>query len=382
MKLLEDKDLYSLIKHKEMPCISIYLPTHRAGSDTREDPIRFKNLLNNCQARLESEYSQQKIEDFLKPGFDLLGNSIIWRHMKQGLAVFMSPSFSQCLQLPLMPEEQFNIGEFFSILPLIPSLIKTKPYYILVLSQKKIKLLKAGYESISEVELPDFPKSIDEFLQYDVTEEHIQMHTTPLGKSIGSDAQFHGQGNIADDRRRKNNIQRYIKKTAREVEKQLQGQKAPLILAGVEYGQAIYRQCNLYRYLLEDGISGEFGQLDIEKLRHKAWGIVEPYFHRDIEECLGRYQDLRDTKVTSADIREILPASYEGRVETLLVDINQDVRGNFEPEFLRVKVHDYKAAGDEDLLNLAAIYSLKSGAEVCPVTSEKTGIPLAAVFRY
>jgi hypothetical protein len=382
MELLQDKDLYSLIKHKEKPCVSIYLPTHQAGSDTREDPIRLKNLLSKCKARLEPEYPRQKREELLKPGFELLRDGAAWQHMDNGLAIFTSPSFYQYLQLPLMPEERLHVGDFFFILPLIPSLIKTKTCYILVLSQKKIRLLKAGYENVSEVELPDFPTSIDEFLRYDVAEEHIQMHTTPVGKSAGSDALFHGQGNIADDARRKKNIERYMKKTAKAVEKQLQGQTAPLVLAGVEYEQSIYRQASSYRYLLEESIAGEFGQLDVKRLQQKARDIVEPHFHQDVEACLARYQNLVDTERTSTDIREILPASYEGRVDTLLVDINQHIRGKFEPDFRRVDVRDSEESQDEELLNLAAIYSLRSNARVCPISAEKSGMPVAAVFRY
>ena len=244
--------------------------------------------------------------------------------------------------------------------------------------------MQANCNNIHEIELHNVPRNIDEILQYDVTEEHLQMHTVPRGKSAGSGALFHGQGNSADDARRKKNIERYLNEVAKGVDKQLQGQVVPLVLAGVEYEQAIYRQCSSYRHILEEGISSEFGQLDIEELQHRAWNIVQPYFDRDIEECIAKYQKLVNTQKASTNIKEILPAAYTGRIDTLLVDINKHVPGKFEPEFQQVKIHERVEDEDEDLLNLAAIYSLRSDAKVCSIAKEKIpgGGPLAAIFRY
>ena len=384
MKTFTSIDLKTLIQHDEYPSISIYLPTHIKGSDTRQNPIRLKNSLNSCQTRLESEYSLKKVFELLRLGFDILSESMSWKHHSRGLALFMSPSYSQYFDLSFIPEEKLHIGKFFHILPLIHILIKERNYYILVLRQKGIKLLQANYNSIHEVELHNVPKSIDEILQYDVDEKHIQMQTTPFGKSAGSDALFHGQGNIADETRRKKNIERYLKAIARGIDKQLQGQISPLVLAGVEYEQAIYRQHSTYKYLMEEGISTEPGQLNNEQLQHKAWNIVQSYLNRDIEKCSANYQNLAKTKMASSNIREILPAAHAGRINTLLVDTNKHVPGTFEPELQQVNIHQSDEAGDEDLLNLAAIYSLKSNAKVYPFTEKKvTDVePLAVTFRY
>ena len=383
MKPFTSIDLKTLIQHNEYPCISIYLPTHITGRSVRQDPIRLKNLLNDCQAKLESEHSQKKVCKLLEPGFDLLSNSLFWGHQSQGLALFISPSFSQCFHLTLMPDEKSYLGKCFYIMPLIPAILRDKAYYILVLSQKLISFFQADCNDINEIELYNVPKKIDDILKYDVAEEHIQMHTTPFGKSAGTNAVFHGQGNIADDARRKKNIERYLKKIAKGVDNQLQGQTVPLVLAGVEYEQAMFRQCSSYKNLLKEGIISEFGQIDVQELHHQAQAILEPHFNRDIEECLSKYQNFVNTKMTSTDIKEIVPAAYTGRIDTLLVDIDKYISGTFEPESQQININESNETTDEeDLLNLATIYSLKSDAKICPITSEKIGGPSAAVFRY
>ncbi len=53
MDLLQKDELKTLIQKPEGPCVSIYMPTHRAFPDTKQDPIRFKNLLREAEERLK-----------------------------------------------------------------------------------------------------------------------------------------------------------------------------------------------------------------------------------------------------------------------------------------------------------------------------------------
>ena len=48
----EIRDLLSLEAGR--PCVSIYMPTYRSGSETQQNPIRLKNLLRSIQDRPRS----------------------------------------------------------------------------------------------------------------------------------------------------------------------------------------------------------------------------------------------------------------------------------------------------------------------------------------
>lgn len=48
MDLLALDELGALAAQDAAPCVSLFMPTHRAGEDTRQDPIRFKNLLGRA----------------------------------------------------------------------------------------------------------------------------------------------------------------------------------------------------------------------------------------------------------------------------------------------------------------------------------------------
>src|SRR5438105_15663998 len=60
-------DLDELVAMDARPAVSLYLPTHVAGREIRQDPIRLKNLLSSAAERLAAIWRRPEIEDFLGP---------------------------------------------------------------------------------------------------------------------------------------------------------------------------------------------------------------------------------------------------------------------------------------------------------------------------
>jgi hypothetical protein len=56
------------------PAVSIYLPTHLAGREIRQDQIRLKNLLSAAAERLAATRRRPEIEDLLTPAEALAGD--------------------------------------------------------------------------------------------------------------------------------------------------------------------------------------------------------------------------------------------------------------------------------------------------------------------
>jgi hypothetical protein len=84
-------DLDELVAMDARPALSIYFPTHIAGREIRQDPIRLKNLLSSAADRLAATWRRPEIEDFLGPAESLVGDEEFWRHQQQGLAAFLAP---------------------------------------------------------------------------------------------------------------------------------------------------------------------------------------------------------------------------------------------------------------------------------------------------
>jgi len=381
---LKTIDIQELLNVERDPCISIYLPTHRTGSEIKQDPIRFKNFLRKCEKQLIARgFAGQRASELLRPGFDLLQNALVWSHQKKGLAAFISADLFRWHSLALEFQEQLWIDRHFHIKPLVPLLMRDSRFYILSLSQGRTRLYEADDLQIREKPIPGAPRSLAELLQYDETEEHIQLHTTPKGKSAGSAAIFHGHGNIADDARHKKDIDRYVKAISKAVEKRLAAESCPMVLAGVEYLQAAYRESTSYPSLVEEGVAGSGDELHENELHKAALRIVQSHSQQQTRDRLAKYGDLSGTDYVSTDIRKILPAANHGRVNTLFVDHQKSLWG--KPNGERVKqVRSEPKPGDRELIDLVTRLTLIHNGAVYSVTQEKLPEqqPVAAIFRY
>ncbi len=382
MKYFTATDLKKLLSSSEYPAISIYLPTHVTAGDIRQDTISLKNMLASCRERLERQWPHEKVLGFLKPGHDLLNDAMFWQYQSEGLFIFISPGHSDFFNLPISPPARLSIGRFAHVAPLIPAIAETAGFYILVLCQKKPRLYQATHTDVKEVELRDVPASIDEVLKYDVTEEYIQAHTAPRRTTIGTDAVFHGAGDVPDDAHRKKNIERYIRAVAKGIDKELAGRKTPLVLAGVEYERALYKQYSNYRNIIEDGFGLNGGQLEVKQIQCKGRDIVKAHIEAENARWLWAYRNTVSSGRTSDDIRQIVPAAFMGRVDTLLVNIEGSVYGTFDVGSAQVTVHEQAAEDDEDLLNLAVILSLRNDARVLSIAAREISAPAAAIFKY
>jgi hypothetical protein len=166
----------------------------------------------------------------------------------------------------------------------------------------------------------------------------------------------------------------------------LKNQKAPLVVAGVEYLHPIYQEGNTYPHLVEQGITGNPEILKPEELHDEAWQIVEPLFHKKEQEAMERYQELAgaDTGKASNDIKEIIPAAYFQRIDSLFVPVGRQMWGDFDPDTMSVDLHPEPEPDDEDMLDFAAIHTLLNGGTVYAVEPEQVPeqAPAAAIFRY
>ena len=383
INMLSRSVLQGLIQTSTRPCVSVFMPTHRAGRETQQDPIRLKNLLDEAEERLTAgDLRAPEAREFLAPVRALLTDDWFWQHQGDGLAIFVAPKLVHSFRLPFNFDELLVVTNRFHLKPLLPFLSGDGRFYILALSQKEVRLLQGSRYSISEIDLKDVPQSLAEALRYDDPEKALQFHTgTPGG--IGERAAiYHGHGAGVDEA--DENLRRYFRQVARGVELLLNEEGGPLILAGVDYLLPTYQEVNPYPHLLEQGVTGNPETLSADELHRQAWTIVQPHFLKARQEAVARYKQLVETKQGSRDLREILPAAYYGRIETLFVAIGLQQWGVFEPDTNTINLHQEANPENEDLLDTAAIQALLKGGVVYAVepANMPDEAPLAAIFRY
>jgi hypothetical protein len=195
---------------------------------------------------------------------------------------------------------------------------------------------------------------------------------------------FHGTGaDPADDRTK---LLDYLREVDNGLRGFLQPEQAPLVLAGVSYLHALFREVSSHPHIVETGISGNPERMSLDELHAEAWPIVRPYFQHVRQEAKMRYRQLsgQNSHLVSDDLDTILPAALNGRVENLFVAVGAQQWGEFDPVSARVVQHEAYRPGDEDLLDRAAILTLVNNGTVFAVRKDQVpGHKLAAaVFRY
>lgn len=389
MSLLPVTELKELVEQAQGACVSIYLPTVKLGAETQQNPIRFKNVMKSAEAKLQEYDPEQRhtdVLDFLQPAHEL-DQEDFWQHQDEGLAVFIADNFLRYYRLPLTVEELVIVNDSLHLKPLMPLLTGDGRFYILALSQQQLRLFEGTHYSITEVQVENLPKNLDEALQYDETAREGQFR---IGTSQGNTGtgpsgagSFHGQGSPdRDDHKR--DILQYFHQVNGVLHEFFRDQKVPLVLVGVDYLLPIYREANTYPHLLKEGITESPKVLKPEELHAQTWAIVEPYYAQAQQVAVDHYQELANTEKATTILNDVIPAAYYGRVEQLFVAVGEQKWGKFDTETNELHLHSNAEPGDEDLLNAAALQTLLNGGIVYAVEPEK--VPdhalLAAVFRY
>lgn len=385
MDILSKDDLRSLTGRKEGVCATLYLPTHPVGEDIQQDPIRLKNLIRRAEELIEAEGTRKsRAQEILAPARSLINDADFWQCQSDGLAVFAGEDFFRYFRLPVSFEELVVVTDRFHIKPLIPVLGESGRFYVLALSQNEIRLLQGSAHTVTEVQLEDVPTSLAEALKYDDPEKQLQFHTGTPGHGGRRPAIFHGQGVGTDDARHKVEIKRYLDQVDKGIHEILKEEHDPLVLAGVEYLLPIYRDANTYPHLVAKGITGNLERLSPKEIHARAWSVVEPVFLEARKKAGERYRELAGTGDTSNDIKEVVLAAFDGRIDTLFVTVGVQRWGCFDPEKREVELHDKQQPGDEDILDFAAMHALINNGRVYAVepSGMPDGEPVAAIFRY
>jgi hypothetical protein len=254
-------------------------------------------------------------------------------------------------------------------------------FYVLALSQNAV--LDCNRDRAVEIELPHgIPKNFAAFLQYREAGKELQLHSIARrGKSRGF-AIFHAQG--GNDEEKGDQLLQYFRAIDRGLQSMLRNERAPLVLAAVEYCFPLYKAVNTHSNLAEEGIFGNTDTWSPETLHAHAWDIVRRRFRQNKEAAVAKYAESLPLNRASNDVKEIVRAACDGRIAHLIVSVGVQQWGRVDPSTRTVEFCLQATPGSEDLLDLAAIHTLTRGGSV--YAAEPSMIPneaaMAAVFRY
>lgn len=394
MKITLTDPVLEFARKTASPCVSIYYPTHRGGPETRQDPIRLKNLLREARERLTDMGCEAEADALLQPGHDLIPDLDFWRHLQEGLAIFASPDDFRYFHLPYAVPELAIASRQFYLKPILPLFSGRDQFHVLTLSKHQVKLYEANRYSIRHVEVPDLPESMVEALQFDEGEQQLQRRAFGPGVGMRGGAVreqgapfYQGQGGEKDTHVEE--LLRYFRSIDRGLRRQLNGSQAPLVLAGVDHYFPIYRRANTYPHLLDEGIAGGIESFSEKELHDRAWPIARPHLNPGEKKILERFERIAynngdAAKNAARELEAAVVAAYEGRVDALVLPREQEVWGEFDEETEEVKRESTNPTKRRELYNFAAIQTVLHGGEVFMIPQERMppNAEVAALLRY
>jgi hypothetical protein len=159
--VLSRNDLEMLVQHPRSPCVSLYMPTHRSGPETQQDPIRLKNLIRQAEQRLVGTGMRRRdASEILQPARRLLEDEAFWRHQSAGLALFLRTEWFRWYRLPLTFEELVVVSDRFHVSPVLPLLTGDGRFFVLALSENEARLLAGTRFNVQVVNVPGLPAGV------------------------------------------------------------------------------------------------------------------------------------------------------------------------------------------------------------------------------
>jgi len=406
MRQLSSDDLSALLADHEPPCVSLYLPTHRAHPENQQDPIRYRNLLREVESSLQKTYPTREVRPLLEPFQALAHDGGFWNHRTDGLAVLGAAGTFRVFDLQRPVPERVVVADSFHVKPLIRILQSADRYQVLCLTRHEAKLYEGNRDALDPVELPDVPSTLTAALGSELTEPHLTVASYGTGPGPGG-PMYHGHGGKTDevdiDR------DRFFRVIDRGILEHHSGPSGlPLLLVALAEHHAPFRAVSHNPALLAADLAVNPDSLTLDQLRAKAWAAVEPSYQQRLAGLVENYGLGASRQLGSDDLAEVARAATTGRVATLLVQADRVIPGRLDAATGRIergelaaprgaahRHHHHDATGRSDPSELAdpgvddvlddlaeAVLRMKGTVVVVPGDRLPSATGVAATFRY
>jgi hypothetical protein len=359
----------SELSRRDGPCLSMYLGPHQAGAGTRPRGVRLRAMLAGL------EQNGAGLEELLEPLRGLAQDAGFDGADHGGLAVFRSSRDLEIIGLPAAVQDEAHFSRRFFLLPVLEFLREHKPFHLLAISRKRMRLLRATPHEVEEAAFPaGVPSTWDEAVGLDEPENTLT-HSSLSGHAAGSMGGVHfGSGAVRDKQ------DRYFSEFCRAVERGLRrvldAHGLPLVLAGTESELAHYREINTYPELAQPAVTvSPDGGISDEQLAGRARALLRDWLDAEERHAVELFANSSVNHIAT-ETNGIVKAAWEGRVSHLMIAAGHRQAG-------QAGVGESVKA-EEDLANAAAVETLSHGGSVVVLPGEAMpeGRLMAALLRY
>ena len=145
-----------------------------------------------------------------------------------------------------------------------------------------------------------------------------------------------------------------------------------------------FRNVSVNPYLLDERVEGSYNNFEENDIKHELKQIFEKRFSIIINKELESYHILKEKELSSNQIRVVLKALLEARVETLFIVENRIIPGKINLETKKIDAGDIENPRVDDVLDDMIQYALRTNSKVFILSKDQmpSTSGAAAVFRY
>lgn len=352
--------LAALVSVHQGPCLSLYLPTHRRHPENQQDPIRFRQLLEQLKRSLRQQHPAVETRLLLEPFKTLAQDHDFWNHTLEGLAVLGGPSLFRVFRLQRPVAELAVVADSFYTKPLRRFLQSADRYHVLGLSLHKIQLLQGNRDALDEIDLTaEVPRTITEALGDELTEAH-QKVSSYGGVGRAATPMRHGHGGKKDESGI--DAERFFRVIDRAVlEHYSRPTGLPLILAALPEHHHLFHQVSHNPFLVAVRLTMNPDALPIDELRERVWQVVEALYEARLTALADEFAVATSKGLGRDDLAQVAQAAAEGRVATLLIESNRAIGGRLDDATGRVEADPSHPQVDDLLDDLGALVERMGG---------------------
>ncbi len=295
VKLKQLKDVIS------ESCVTIILNTHRTHPENQKDPIALKNLIKEAAQRLLEDESKRDAKALIEK-LERIEAEIDHNYNLDSLIIFVNEDIAEFMRLPIAVEDRVVIDHTFATRDIVRAIHLETNYYILLLSQQKVRLIEAFNDQFVEEVHGDFPM------------ENTDLYSTSAAQ----------QSNAS---RQTNLIAEFFNRVDKALNKVRSENPLPVLICTEESNYHEYlkiadQKNSIYQFYLN------MNRVD-EKNIHitpEAWKLVKEHVISRNNDRVSELRKAVSQNKFMSDANDIYKGINEGRIQTIFVE-----QGRFQP---------------------------------------------------
>lgn len=356
----------------EGPFVTLYQKVELTPPNTEKEQIKFKNQLKKAQTLLQNECEGPKCNALMEQMESVPNDKSFWSVHKGTVAFFFTPEETYYYRLNTSMQDSVEFDERPNILPIIQEFQYLENYYLLCLNYNNFRLYHGMLNKIQPIELPeDAPTTIEKVLGEELTNQQLDTGGGGVSSNI------HGTTELSSEREK--DMKNYYRAIDSFIfDHYTRETQLPVVLFALTENQAAFREISKNKKLSEERVESSPAQLNDQQIEKEVEKLSERVIRDRHNAVLQRYRETTPQYKLGDQMHDLVIASMEGRVDTLFIDKDIEVKGSIDSNGML----DY--GGDNNLLNQIALNVMRTNGKVYVL--QRAQMPdlkdAAAILRY